>query len=402
MPSSTLALPAPESGWILLSRGVEIARGEDLRTLAAGRRDLVVGLPASCVSTFVVELPAVADESLRESMVLSQVDKRGLGGKGAVLVDREVVGRSDAGETHAVRVLSEIPEDCLVETAAGYSTSAALRCSGLSRDSVVAVWRERGRLVLAVRTGGRDTHVQMMSGKAEIGAPLAREINLVLLGLGGETFFEADPPRELVLFADGVSDEDLEGFRGALTLPLRFERAGYPAKAVERERLLPSEVARWRRRRRNVARAVALLAASLVAYAVAGTWIWKSAKATQREVESLERRIAILEPDAERVRIAEERWRALEPAFDKDLFPVVQLSRITSALPGSGVVVREFRTTGRAIRIRGQARDVQLANRLLEDLRGMESFRRYEWSMPNPRVERNNTATFEIQGKPKE
>ncbi len=78
---------------------------------------------------------------------------------------------------------------------------------------------------------------------------------------------------------------------------------------------------------------------------------------------------------------------------------MVQLSRITSALPGSGVVVREYRTSGRNIRIRGQARDVQLANRLLEDLQGMAEFERYEWSMPNPRVERNNTATFEIEGK---
>jgi hypothetical protein len=29
----------------------------------------------------------------------------------------------------------------------------------------------------------------------------------------------------------------------------------------------------------------------------------------------------------------------------------------------------------------------------------MTEFARYEWSMPNPRVERNNTATFEIEGK---
>lgn len=92
----------------------------------------------------------------------------------------------------------------------------------------------------------------------------------------------------------------------------------------------------------------------------------------------------------------------MEPAFNKDLFPVVQLSRITSALPGSGVVIRQYRTTGRQIRLRGQARDVQLANRLLEDLQSLEGFQRYEWSMPNPKVERNNTATFEIEGKPKQ
>ena len=62
-------------------------------------------------------------------------------------------------------------------------------------------------------------------------------------------------------------------------------------------------------------------------------------------------------------------------------------------------MIREYRTTGRNIRVRGQARDVQLANRLLEDLRGMSGFESYEWIMPNPRMEKNNTATFEIEGK---
>jgi Tfp pilus assembly protein PilN len=402
MSSSTLALPAPDRGWILLSGGTEVGRGEDLRALAGARGDLVVGLPAACVSTFVVELPLVGEDALRESMILAQVDKRGLGGRGTALVDFEPLGRGETGEIYAVRVVPETPADCLVETAAGYNTSAALRGAALSSPSVALVWREQGRLALAVRSGGRDAHTQLLSGKAEIGAPLAREINLVLLGLRGEAFFEADPPQELVLVPDGSGEGDMDGFRSALSIPVRTETAKLPTKALSRAKLLPAEVLRRRRRRRNAARAVALLAAGLVAYAVAGTWIWKSAKATQRQIESLERRIAIVEPDVERVRLAEERWRALEPAFDKDLFPVVQLSRITSALPGSGVVVREFRTSGQTIRVRGQARDVQLANRLLEDLRGMEGFRRYEWSMPNPRVERNNAATFEIQGKPKE
>jgi len=31
----------------------------------------------------------------------------------------------------------------------------------------------------------------------------------------------------------------------------------------------------------------------------------------------------------------------------------------------------------------------------------MDEFKAYDWSMPNPKVEQNNTATFEIEGKPK-
>ncbi|MEM9281001.1 MAG: PilN domain-containing protein, partial [Verrucomicrobiota bacterium] len=109
----------------------------------------------------------------------------------------------------------------------------------------------------------------------------------------------------------------------------------------------------------------------------------------------------IVEPDVEWIQQADQKWKVLEPAFDKGWFPVVQLSRITSALPGSGVVIREYRTSGRAIRIRGQARDVQLANRLLEDLQSIEEFSEYEWSMGNPQVEKNNTASFQIEGQPR-
>jgi Tfp pilus assembly protein PilN len=132
---------------------------------------------------------------------------------------------------------------------------------------------------------------------------------------------------------------------------------------------------------------------------VIGVWVWKDAQSTKREIASLEHQISIIEPDVQRIQLAEQRWRVLEPAFEKNYFPVVQLSRITAALPGSGVVIREYRTSGRNVRVRGQARDVQLANRLLEDLQGIDGFEAYEWSMPNPKVEKNNTATFEIEGK---
>jgi hypothetical protein len=100
--------------------------------------------------------------------------------------------------------------------------------------------------------------------------------------------------------------------------------------------------------------------------------------------------------------MVEQRWKALEPAFEKDLFPLVQLSRITSALPGSGVVIREFRTSGTKFTNRGD-RLVMFSWRTScsRICKGMEGFERYQWSMPNPKVEKNNTATFVISGEPK-
>ncbi len=397
MSHSTLALPASDRGWILCSGGIEIARNADLGALVGHRRDVLVAFPAACISTFVAELPPV-EAALHESMIKAQVDKRGLSAKGPALIDFERIGGNERGDTFAVRVVAEPSPDIILPTAGGYETSAGLRGKA-SPGTEAMIWREHGRLILGVFISGIPAQVQILSGKPEVGKAIASEVNLILLGLRGESVFENSAPRELLLATDPVGEKEWIEFRSTLSIPVRSELPRFPAKAEDRPRLLPSAIVNHRRRRRNGVRSLALLAVGLVVYTVVGVWVWKDAKATEREMASLEQRIAIIEPDVERVQLVEERWSRLEPAFDKDLFPIVQLSRITAALPGSGVVIREYRTTGRDIRLRGQARDVQLANRLLEDLQGMNGFERYEWSMPNPRVERNNTATFEIQGK---
>lgn len=398
MSHSSLALPAPEQGWILYSAGSEAGRGDDLRALVGKRSDVLVGLPASSVSTFVVDLPPV-ESALHESMIHAQLEKRGLAGKGGTTFDYECIRRDDRVETFAVWVVTDLPEAIVVPAAAGYTTSAALRTPA---SGAAILWREQGRLVLAAYVQGYPAHFQVLSGKPEVGAAVGKEINLLLLSLKGESVFEANAPQELILAVPGVSDKAIADFSKVLSIPVKVAD-GSPAavKGEGRDRLLPAAVKLSRRRRRGAVRNTALLIAGLIIYSVVGVWVWKDAQVTKREIASLERRISIIEPDVERVQLAEERWRALEPAFDKNFFPVVQLSRITGALPGSGVVIREYRTSGRTVRVEGQARDVQLANRLLEDLQGMKGFEAYEWSMPNPKVEKNNTATFEIEGKPK-
>lgn len=402
MAHRTLALPAPDQGWILYTDGSEIARGDDLRALVGKRGDVLVGLPASTVSTFVVDLPPV-DVGLHENMIHAQVEKRGLVGKAGTVFDYESLHRSERGEKFAVRVVTDLPESLIVPSAAGYTTSAALR--DLDSGTVI-LWRELGRLIVAISIEGSPAHFQVLSGRPEIGTAAAQEINLLLLGLRGEAIFETYPPRELVLaMSDGAEDvgaAEVAAFQAALSLPLRIQEGAAVSRSGEgRGRLLPAAVVRARGKRRAAVRHTALLVAGLILYGVVGVWVWKDAQLTKREIASLEHRISIIEPDVERVQLAEQRWQALEPAFDKNLFPIVQLSRITAALPGSGVVVREYRTSGRTVRVEGQARDVQLANRLLEDLQRDEGFKNYDWSMPNPKVEKNNTATFVIEGKPK-
>jgi len=399
MAGGSAVLPAPEKGWVRYGGGAEAASGE-LAAVAGLRGDAVIGLPAARLSTFAVTLPAT-DPALHESMIFAQVEKRGLAGRSddGAMVDFVRIGPGENGEHFAVTVAAEPEEGLVFPGAAGYATSAGLRAPP---PAGARLWREQGRWVFAIYAGEHPAHVQVLAHPAELDVSVAKEINLLLLGLGGEAALEEHFPESVEVEVADSEAAVPAAFTEALSLPVTV-RTGGPVvreRPAGRDRLTPAAVSRSRRRRRRNRGIAAALTAAFVVYLVTAVWLWGKADRTADEIESLERRIAILEPDVERVRRIEQRWERLAPAFDKQWYPVVQLSRLTSALPGSGVVVREYRTSGRDIRVRGQAGDVQLANRLLEDLQAMDFFSPYQWNMPNPKVEQDNTATFEIEGKP--
>ena len=400
MAGKTTIAPGRKHGWVLYTGKSKHAEGDDPALLAGRRGDVVMAYPVSSLSTFLVTLPPV-ESSLLESMVFAQVEKRGLAGKisGETVFDFQKIDHSGEGDLYLVTVVIEMPEGLAMKTAAGFTSSAAVQEVG--DQPVARIWKERGRYVLAIYREGEPVHAQVLSSKPELGNALAGEVNLSLLGLQGEAGLAHAFPESLEVALD---DGEVEGFRAfseAASLPVVKVASAIRARVVSRPRLTPDSVIAARRKSRNTVKTLIGLAVGLMIYLVVGAWFWKKAKSTEQEIVSLERQVEILRPDVERIELSEQRWKLLEPAFDKDYFPMIQLNRITSALPGSGVVVREFKTNGRSIRVRGQARDVQLANRLVEDLRAIDGFSAYEWSMPNPKVEKNNTATFEIEGKPK-
>lgn len=399
--AAVAAIPAPDKGWLLVSGERELGQHVDLHALVGKRGDVTIGVPASLSSTFPVALPST-DASLHASMIFAQAEKRGLtgAGEGNSLIDYDLLDHEREGDTFAVSVVEDLPPDLVVKGANGYATSAMLRPKP---KGGCRLWQEWGRFVLAIYSDGLPLHVQVLSGEPQVNAATAQEVSLIFLSLRGDPVMEDRMPSSMELSIPGVSPEVAAEFSHALDMPVTVVE---PSSAVEshltqRDKLIPLEVTRHRRKKKAGKRTAAILTAAFIVYCVAAVWIWVKSRNTAAEVRSLERQISIVEPDVEHIQQVEQRWKRLEPAFEKSWFPLVQLSRITSALPGSGVVVREFRTSGRSIRVTGQARDVQLANRLLEDLQAMEEFSSYNWTMPNPKVEKNNTATFVISGEPK-
>ncbi|MEO0415873.1 MAG: hypothetical protein AAF226_13080 [Verrucomicrobiota bacterium] len=402
MAGNLIALPDTGHGWRLFSGKKEVGDGRDLQEAVGKKAGILVGLPAASISTFSFIVPTT-ESNLFEPMAFAQLEKRGLvtGDMESTVFDIDVIDQHSGETTLAVHVVTDdLSDDLILPSAAGYAPSALVRDRA---EEGAVLWQEHNKLAIGFFQKGRLVHTQLLSGQSKIGPAVAQEINLLLLSLQSEPLFASDPPNQCSAFVENVSDADQRAFADALKIPCSFisPQGGY-RKAKARPKLTPRQVLAARKRKKLGRTVGFLILLGLVAYSVAGVWLWKKKETTEMQLSSLERQVATLEPDVIALKQATAKWETLEPAFDLKWFPVVQLDQITGALPGTGVRITEYRTKGRSIKITGQARDVQFAFRLLEDLKALPAFEAYTWNMPQPKVEKNNTAAFIIEGRPED
>lgn len=386
----TIALPADSKNWTLWSGSKAASTARELADVVKGRTDTVIGVPASFATTFAVTLPT-SDRTLIPAMIETQIDKRGLEPE---VWDYQIVGSTEEGGTLVtVDVLSdEFPDELALAKAAGYAPSARLIKMPQNR---IFLWKEQKRLVFAVNRDGTVTHVQSLGSEPELGSASAQELMLSALSLQGEGLI-GDTPEVTVA---GEIGGDRTAFETMIGFPVEYQSKLVPvAKPDIRDAFLPRLVRESRgrsdsRRKRGIA-----VFAVAAAYLIGGAFLYVHALRTKREIAKLEAEVAVNRPIVAEIQESEGQWTALEPAFDLAYFPVVQLNEITKLMPPSGVVLREYETKGRRIQLDGQAKDVQLAFGMLEALKDSEFFDAYEWSMNQPKVEGNNTASFRILG----
>lgn len=398
------AIPDSDNGWTLYSGKKAIDEGRDLHEAVGKRTGFLVGVPVYKAPTFSISVPTVETNLLRE-MAYSQIEKRGLatGSLETTLFDIDIIEQSNGQTRLAVHLLdSPLPDDYLLKKAGGYAPSPLVR---QRIENGAVLWRENRQLVFAIFRGGRLIHSQVLSGSSELSPETASEINLLLLSLQGDPAFEDDLPDKLavVIHEDEMPEAAEKAFASAVQLDTAFTQPiGAHRKARPRTKLTPPAITNYRKRKKFVAWGALVTALLILGYCLFGFSMWKSSEKDRVQVDSLKKRISLIEPDVFEIQKTEDRWKQMEPAFDLRWFPIVQLSRITEALPGSGVVIREFETRERNIYVKGDARDVQLAFRLEEDLSNLPGFEHYTWSMPKPNMNSDNTASFRIEGKPKE
>lgn len=397
--ASTILMPDAQPAWKLW-RSLASEKSETLDSPAQCRdssKPVIVGLPATACRSLGLILPA-ADPDLLPAMIESQLERRG------VVVEKtpapnfvwHVLGQDASHTIVSVDVLaSPFPENLVIPNAKNYT--AALRLVSLPPRDLVLV-EEQGQLVLVANYDGRLWHSHVI-GTAEIAMEdLARELQIAKLSLEALDGFGV--LRGVTLIGGRLAPLIPE-LKTHLPFPLESASSLEAARSIKLEefpRLLPSAVfdAQAARARRGKMVRIGMLSAIL--YVLLFIVGYSYLNRLQQQVDALQSNVNASDGPASEVRNTAQHWAVLAPAIDPKRYPVLQLSEVTSLMPPSGVVIKRFDTKLNEIEISGDARDLQTATQLLEDLKSNAKLGAYTWTMPVPSV-KEKVASFKIQGK---
>ena len=332
-------------------------------------------------------------------MVASQLERRGLKGPGggAPAFRWHLLGNSGPHGIVAVDVLAEpFPDELAVTHAASYTS--ALRLVHLPAGQLTIV-EEQGDLVIAANHQGKLQHSHVFAQSPADLETIAQEVMLTKLSLEGQP--GTTPVTGVTLI--GEWDADLvAGLRKQLGLTVQEVERLAPSATLDTKNwteLLPPSVAESRAaaaRRSKWLRLGflgALLYASLIFLGVVYL------RSRQQVADTLAADVAETSAPAAALRQAAEKWKAMLPAIESKRFPLVILDQITALLPPSGILFRDYEISLAEVEVRGEARDAQTAFQLLEDLKKHKELSRYDWTMPQPQIRDNKTASFRLQGK---
>lgn len=390
-------MPAESRGWEIWHRSKLRKSIDMLDEVPKNGSESIVGLPAQECTTLALTLPT-SDESLFTDMIYAQLERRGLATQnGSTVFAHHVIERNPGESLISVDVLPpDFSEDLCLDGASGYTAAARLYTIP---DHKLVLMRHHDRLVLVAGKHGRMTFSQILTSGTEINESMVQEINLSILSLQGSGQLPDRVGLEVWL---DLTREETDFLQKRFSFPVEVRPQPSPNSKLVRDAsnpLLPIPVqeAVARQKRMEKIRLGALCLA--LVYVIAAVTLMIVFQHNKTRAANLAEEIEANRPQVAFIQEALTRQQALEPAFDKKLYPVRQLNEIARVMPPSGIVVHKFASTGRDIRIEGLARESQLAYQLKEDLEKHPDFPGYTWDMAPPQVNQNNTAAFRLDGK---
>jgi hypothetical protein len=150
---------------------------------------------------------------------------------------------------------------------------------------------------------------------------------------------------------------------------------------------------------KKIRRALLAVGALLVILALVATGVILQAKIRIAQVRA---EVAQLETATAPLIETARAWDLLADSIEPSRFALEKLLMAVNALPQNGVRLSIFEVTPSGIRIEGDARNVGLATLYFNALREDPAAAHYEWEMPPPALQPDNSARFAINGTPKE
>ncbi|MEM7147437.1 MAG: hypothetical protein AAF591_20140 [Verrucomicrobiota bacterium] len=264
-------------------------------------------------------------------------------------------------------------------------------------SDAVLVWRELGRLVVAVTRTDTPIYFHTLSSE-ELDGEAVQEIKVILMQLRMQGVIE--DVDEMVVWGRPEAGGTVEQLATKeLGMRARYAEAPPPRLPSEVSRLVPEEVAHLRQRRetvRKIKNAALLvgLAYLVVIGVVAGLYL-----RTKQKAAALRTEIAAVAPETDGVRDAQMRWFLLEKAIDVDGYPIELLHKCVQILPAKGVQLTEFQVSGDEIFMMGNASKYPVAMSFKNDLEKAPLLAEFIWDFETPDIQGDNSATFSVSGR---
>lgn len=360
-----------------------------------------IGLPASELLLFALWLNT-RDATLFEGLIRSQLEKRGLVSRSgsAPVFDYQIVTEDEGRTLVRVSLLPvNFPPSLALSQAQFYAAAGDLLPLPEHR---MILWMERRQLILAVTRGDEMVYQQVLGHGAVLTAAIVAEMGALRFALEAEGVM-----RKLVGITLWQSPEEpITGGECLAALGLPVEEAERPAPAVprveraaSRARLLPAPVQAARRakaRKERWTRYAAIAGAVYVGF-VFLLWAWQLQ--LKRKAAALGELVQADQPAAAMLERSAAAWRVLESAVDPRTYALEQFHQATAVLPAVGMRFTAFELKGDTITIRGTARNAPEIYKYVEALRKHREMPSYYWRVTPPRVLRDDTAEFRIEGR---
>jgi hypothetical protein len=389
-PSQSLRLPGEEGWecWLLDARGAwqKSAKPE----AAAGG---IFAIPLQSLDSSPFWVPQASESRLAETTDL-RWEALGMepGAGGQHWVQWPVATIGDKLLVGSVALADDACEE-LWHRSLPDSFEISARLYPISHDEA-AIWRELGRLVMAVQRNGQLLHTTLLSARVLDGAA-AKEIRDLLLALDMQGLLA---PLQAVNVWTESAPEFTDALQSALGARIHTGARPAPHPPHTRSHLLPAAAAAIRRDREKARRQAMMLTATtlvvLLCFAAWAGWLtWRQHK--------LDAALAILrvdEPRVAQVQEAQLRWRALEPAIDPATYPVEIFDQIVNLLPEEGIRFLDFSMDLETLVISGEATSPIHASKFQADLKASPALERYAFNTPVPTIRPDNRAIFRVEG----